>query len=350
MRVCFVASPLTARSGVYRSARELVAAGRAQGEDWCLILGVSRHAGGTRPPDDPEWIEESLAKPAGLRGVAELSRRLADHPWVHRSDLVVSLIPQTDMALARLSVPWVAFVRGLPWPARGESTLSRKVLWRALERNALTKASDVWATTPVLRDQIDFPGTRIVPAGVASHERTWAGRGDRSRVVWAARFDTDKRPVLFVETLRSSSLQGVMYGSGPLIDKIRATAPPNIDVPGWADPSELWHEALAYVGTSSREAFGRSAVEAAMNGIPVVLSREFGCAEHLVQDDAFARRFILDTDDPHAWRSALMALREDEALRQAYSDHLVHTSATLTIEASASAVRQRLRSVWDVRP
>ncbi|MFT4135449.1 glycosyltransferase [Microbacterium sp.] len=261
------------------------------------------------------------------------------------SDLIVSLIPQTDMALARLDRRWVAFTRGLPWPAAGESPTGKRLLWRALERNALRKADAVWATTPVLRDQIDLPGIQLVPAGVAPQPRTWTGEGDRAHVVWAARFDVDKRPGLFVDVLRSSEFHGVMYGSGPLIEQIRSRAPSNIEVRGWSDPSELWSNALAYVGTSSREAFGRSAVEAAMNGVPVLLSREFGCAELLVQDDEFARLFIMDTDDPQKWRDALALLRSDQDLRRAYSQHLVTSSAALTIEASAMAVRQRLHAL-----
>ena len=58
-----------ARSGVYRSARELVAEGRAQGNDWSLYLGVSSKASGQKPSDDPSWIVESPMEPGGLQGV-----------------------------------------------------------------------------------------------------------------------------------------------------------------------------------------------------------------------------------------------------------------------------------------
>jgi hypothetical protein len=80
-KVCFVAAPLTARSGVYRSAREIVEEGRAQGLDWSLFLGVSERANGKRPAQDPPWVIETKFEPNGLRGVRDLRERPCNQPY-----------------------------------------------------------------------------------------------------------------------------------------------------------------------------------------------------------------------------------------------------------------------------
>lgn len=343
MSVCFVAAPLTARSGVYRSARELVAAGRELGLDWKLVLGVSSEAAGAFPLDDPDWIDEFPFEPSGLGGILGLRTRLRRHPLFDTASMVISLIPQTDMALSTMRKPWIAFLRGQPWPEPDEIGAAKRRVWKSLEKVALRRADEIWATTQVLSNYAGIPRIRIVPAGVRPVSRTWDGRGNRDRAVWAARYNQDKNPTLFLETLNGMALDGVMHGSGPLTDELRDAAPDNVRVAGWVPAAELWTDALAYLGTSHREAFGRSALEAAMNGVPVVLADSFGVAPFLVTDTAFHSRFVLPTSDVGPWRAALEALRRDEGLRVAYSEHLVENAAKLTIAASAEAVAAQLR-------
>lgn len=344
MKVAFVAAPLTARSGVYRSARELVAEGRAQGNDWSLYLGVSSKASGQKASDDPSWIVESPMEPGGLQGVAALSRTLRAVPMVAESDLVVSLIPQTDMALALGHKPWVAYARGLPWPAQGEASAPKAFVWRTLERLALRRAQAVWCTTEVLKREMGLrQQVRIVPPGLDIVPRTWDGRGDRGTAVWAARYNSDKNPQLFLDALAPlPALEGVMYGSGELESSVRAEAPHNVRVDGWVDPARLWDDALVYVGTSHREAFGRSAVEAAMNGIPVVLADSFGCASLLVTDEELRDLLVLPREDVARWTNVLSLLASDEDLRVRASDHLAANAAKLTVTGSARSVSDAL--------
>lgn len=345
MRVTFIAAPLTARSGVYRSGRELVEAGRSAGYDWKLVLGVSSQAEGTAEAEQ-NWVSEIVVEPTGLGGIFALRTTLSQHPFVADSDLLVSLIPQTDMALALSGRQWIAFLRGLPWPERGETSSAKRVIWRALEQVALRRPIEVWATTAILRDEVGLRRSiQLVPAGIAPVQRSWDGRGNRTRVVWAARYNQDKNPQLFFQAVDGLPLQGIMFGSGQLERELRASAPGNVNVAGWTSPSNLWDGALAYLGTSHREAFGRSALEAAMNGIPVVLSEAFGVAPFLVTDPELHRRFVLPTNDITLWRHALRALHEDESLRMAYSEHLVRNAASLTIAASAEAVASRIRGL-----
>jgi len=342
-RVCFVAAPLTARTGVYRSARELVSEARRVGLDWSLVLGISRHAKGKPPLDDPPWITEIATEPRGLGGIKELRSTLLSMPMVSSSEVVVSLIPQTDMALSLTNLRWVAYLRGLPWPDKGEASEVRRRLWRGLERQALKQASGIWATTPMLRDHANLSReVPIVPAGLAPVIRSWDGTGARDRVVWAARYDTDKNPLLFLDAMRGSNLRGVMYGSGPLEAELRRLAPPNVEVAGWVDSSRIWEGALAYAGTSFREAFGRSAVEAAMSGIPVVLANSFGAAPLIVREDAFRKRFVLPPDDPSAWAEAFSDLAGDTVLRERFSDHVAENGAKLTVAESVAAISAAL--------
>ena len=344
MKVTFVAAPLTARSGVYRSARELVAEGRAQGHDWSLYLGVSSQASGQKPPDDPSWIVESPMEPGGVQGVVALSRALRAVPVVAECDIVVSLIPQTDMALALGRKSWVSYARGLPWPAQGEASASKALVWRSLERLALRRAKAVWCTTEVLKHEMGLrQPVRIVPPGLDLVQRTWDGRGDRGTAVWAARYNSDKNPQLFLDALAPlPALKGVMYGSGELESSITQKAPANVRVGGWVDPTSLWDDALVYVGTSHREAFGRSAVEAAMNGIPVVLADSFGCASLLVTDEELRDLLVLPREDVARWTNVLRLLASDEDLRVKVSDHLVANAAKLTVAGSARSVRDAL--------
>ena len=217
MRVTFVAAPLTARSGVYRSARELVAAGRLLGYEWSLLLGVSADAGGSAPEADQPWVREFVSEPAGVRGVRNLRDALLGHHVIRDADVVVSLIPQSDMAMAMSDQRWVSFLRGLPWPARGEARALKRLPWRVLETVAMRRAREVWVTTPKLQAEV---GTRIsleiVPAGVQPVPRTWDGRGSRTQVVWAARYDKDKNPRLLLDVMRGHPLHAVMFGTGPL--------------------------------------------------------------------------------------------------------------------------------------
>jgi glycosyltransferase involved in cell wall biosynthesis len=343
-RICFIAAPLIARSGVYNSTVELVRAARAAGLDWSAVLGVSSRAGGT--PIAEDGIHEFTREPSGLTGVRRLSRDLADLPTVRDADLRVSMVPQTDMALSLHRQPWVSYLRGLPWPAPTEASAAKTAAWRALELLALHRARQVWATTPTLARDVGSAVDRLVPPGLvpprASEAAEVPGGGE---VVWAARFSRDKNPSLFLDALRGTSVRGVMYGSGPLEEQVRAEAPTNVRIGGWRSRDEVWASARIYVGTSTREAFGRSAVEAAMLGIPVVMSRAFGCAEMIYTDAALSAQLVLDPADVSAWTAAITRLTEDEAFSREVSAHARANATQLTVESAVENVRSAADAV-----
>lgn len=343
-RVYFVAAPLVARSGVYRSAHELVREGRSRGLDWHLLLGVSARAPGDTPLNNPAWIQEFIHEPESIIGIVKLVHKLKSRIEKSGTPTVVSLIPQTDLALGLLPYRWIAYVRGLPWPERGESTRAKAVIWRALERIALARAEGVWCTTPVLRSALKLRSTvQLVPAGIAPVPRTWDGRGPRNKVVWAGRYNTDKNPGLFMTLMSGSPLKGVMYGTGALQQELDRQSPSNVEIAGWSRSQDLWKDALAYVGTSYREAFGRSAVEAAMNGIPLIIADTFGAATLLITQERLRELFVLPLNDLTRWKAAIDLLKHDEELRILLSDHVSDNARRLTIAASVDAISHALR-------
>lgn len=337
-RICFVAAPLIARSGVYNSTVEAVGAARRLGLPWTAVVGVSREAAGT--PTDDDGVSEYSVEPRGLGGVRELAHHLRSLPAIREADLIISMIPQTDMALSLTSLPWIAYLRGLPWPAAGESSPAKKAVWRSLESVALRRSLEVWATTPLLAREVGRAVDRIVPPGLLPPAALPSQANGRS-FVWAARYGRDKNPSLFADALRRlPAASGIMYGTGPLQDELTRTAPDNVRVAGWAPRGDLWSDALAYVGTSTREAFGRSAVEAAMLGIPVVVSNQFGCAEMLVTDPELKRLCVLPTDDVSAWASSLSLLHSDRGFRERLAEHVKMNADSLTIDSAVENISE----------
>lgn len=335
-KVCVIAGPLIARSGVYNSTIELVTRARSEGREWTAFVGVSAAAGGS--PAIADGVHEVTVEPRGMSGIARLCRTLQSLPQVRDADLVISMTPQTDMALSLTCRPWVAYLRGLPWPAAGEGNAQRARAWQALERLALRRAHEVWSTTRLLAEDVGGLADRIVPPGLlppAELPRVTSA----TDFVWAARFSTDKNPALFLRALEGASrARGVMNGTGPLEESVRAAAPANVEVHGWTTREQLWQAARAYVGTSTREAFGRSAVEAAMLGIPVIVSDQFGCAEMLYTDPALRARFVLPVGEDAAWSSAIESLRTDDALHAQAAAHVRANAANLTVDATVRNV------------
>jgi len=343
-RVLLVAAPLMARSGVYRSTHDLVAEARGRGLDWRAVVGLRPTARGTVATTP--GVREVTVHAHGRAVVDEVAGLVTSAPEADAADVVVTLVTQSDVALARLrrhgSTPWVAWVRGLPWPAPGEQARLRRVALRLVEGRALRGADDVWATTPVLADEVARARRpHLVPAGIRLSARSSWGEA-ATPLVWAARFDVDKRPAAFVELAARAGVPGRLHGQGPLEDRLRASLPDGVTMPGWVDPARLWDDAGLFVGTASREAFGRSAVEAAAAGVPVLLGDSYGAAPLLVTDPDLRRRFVLPVGEPDRWLSAVRDLTADRALRRTVSDHVAANASLLSVGASVDAVVDRL--------
>lgn len=348
MRVCLIALPLMARSGVYRSTVDLVTAARAAGHDWSALVGVRPGAPG-EPVPTPGVTEVSVLEHG--RGVLhEIRTLIAAFEPARQADAVITLISQADMAIRGCTdlrgIPHVAWVRGLPWPDRGEQGRARRIALRHLEARALRAADDVWATTPLLARQVATARTpAIVPAGIAPLERTSFGETAHAPLVWAARLTPDKRPGDFAALLHRTGHRGRIHGAGPLEATLRASAPAALEWGGWRPAAELWHDASAFVSTAQREAYGRSAVEAAWSGLPVILSDQVGVAPFLYTDPELAQRFTLPLGADARWDAAVHDLAADPALRRRVSNHVHENAARMSIDASVRSAVDRLQSV-----
>ncbi|WP_420846200.1 glycosyltransferase family 4 protein [Microbacterium caowuchunii] len=285
---------------------------------------------------------------AGIRHIREI---IGAAPEAADADVVISLISQSDVALAKSGIRegriWIAWVRGRPWPAVGEQSLLRRAILRVVETAALRQADDVWATTPVLAGE--FASAReahIVPAGIAPVRRIANGQDGSGPLVWAGRVAIDKRPGLFADIVAKTGHAGVAFGDGPLLGTLKSRSVPGLRWEGWTDSDSLWADASVFVGTSTREAFGRSAVEAAAAGLPVVLGAQYGAAPLLFTDQGIRRACVVDSDDPAVWARAVRTLLDDADLREAVSEHVHSNAQQLTIDAS---VRRAISRAQELR-
>ena len=351
-RVALVAIPLMARSGVYRSAHDLVRAATDQGLEWSALLGMRPDAPGS--PIDTPGVREFTFDRHGTSSLRDIASLIDSSAEVQDADVVITLISQSDIAMARTQrrrdTAWVAWVRGKPWPAAGEQSSLRRLLLMALETKALRRADEVWATTPVLASEFESARRAvIVPAGIAAMTRVSWGDDGELPLVWAGRVDIDKRPELFLEVIQRSGHRGRIYGEGPLTAELRARNVDGVEWAGWASAESLWNDASIYVGTSAREAFGRSAVEAASAGLPVILASDYGAAPLLFTDPQLSKLCVVDSSDPSVWASAVQKLIEDAGLRRTVSDHVNQNAAALTIDASVKRATMQAAALLERR-
>ncbi|MET4098104.1 glycosyltransferase involved in cell wall biosynthesis [Agrococcus sp. UYP10] len=347
MKVFIVAAPLEGRSGVYRTTYDLVHEARGRGLDWSALVGMRRSApAAARQQSDA--VEEAFVDGHGFAGVGEIKALLERSAAFHEADVVVTLITQSDIAMSTMAQrprkTWVAFLRGMPWPVRGEQHVVKRLVQRVTESAALSRADGIWATTDVLAREAGLQGrATIVPAGIPSAARTHFGALDEgTHAVWAGRLAVDKQPELFVEAARASGIASRMFGAGPMESLVRSSAPPWVEVVGWVSPDELWRDASIFVGTSYREAFGRSAAEAALRGVPVIVGGSYGAAPLLFREADLRETLVLDPQDQLRWGATMTELCRNAELRQRASDHLRESAELLTIAASVDRMLEEL--------
>jgi len=340
MTTLIVAAPLMARSGVYRSTLDLVATARAAGEDWRAVIAVRPMAGGTGSA--APGISETTITEHGRQLLPAL-RDLVE-PHLLGVDTIVTMVPQSDIVVSRMAgrPRHVAWIRGLPWPGAGEQSPLRSAVLRRLETAALRRADDVWATSPLLAAQVSRAVTAaVVPAGVPLLARSHHG-ATAGPLRWAGRLSAEKGPAEFLGIVRRTGLDAEVYGEGPLLEQLRSDAPGSVSWHGWAHPDAIWERGGIALCTSHRDAFGRSPVEAASAGLPLVLSDQTGVAPFLYTDPELAERFILPVDAHARWDDAVLALHHDEGLRRRVSDHVHRSAQRLSIQASFGAALSHL--------
>jgi glycosyltransferase involved in cell wall biosynthesis len=90
-------------------------------------------------------------------------------------------------------------------------------------------------------------------------------------VGWIARVTGVKNPMRVLEVADAlPDTQFVMAGGGDLLEQVKAAAPANVSVIGWADAADLFGAADIIVSTSENEGMPVALIEAQLAGKPVV--------------------------------------------------------------------------------
>jgi glycosyltransferase involved in cell wall biosynthesis len=90
-------------------------------------------------------------------------------------------------------------------------------------------------------------------------------------VGWIARVTGVKNPMRALEVADAlPDTRFVMAGGGDLLEQVRATAPANVTVLGWAEASDLFGAADIILSTSENEGMPVALIEAQLAGKPVV--------------------------------------------------------------------------------
>jgi glycosyltransferase involved in cell wall biosynthesis len=93
----------------------------------------------------------------------------------------------------------------------------------------------------------------------------------RPIVGWIARVTGVKNPILALEVADAMpDTRFVMAGGGDLLEKVKATAPSNVSVVGWAKAEDVFGAAEIILSTSENEGMPVALIEAQLAGKPVV--------------------------------------------------------------------------------
>ena len=125
------------------------------------------------------------------------------------------------------------------------------------------------------------------------------GDGPRSRFAAVARLRFSKRVDLLVDAFRELDHELVVAGDGPLLESLRAEAPPNVEFVGHLDDAglrELYRSSVGMLSASVEE-FGICLAEALAAGVPVLAPREGGASEFVVDGE---NGVLLDSVTPAA--------------------------------------------------
>jgi glycosyltransferase involved in cell wall biosynthesis len=118
------------------------------------------------------------------------------------------------------------------------------------------------------------PGVDALPRVERSIARSALGvSDDRVLVGWMARVTSVKNPMLMLEIAKKMpGVSFVVAGGGDMLEVIRASAPSNVSVIGWADASTFWSGVDIALSTSDNEGMPIALIEAQLAGVPVVCS------------------------------------------------------------------------------
>ena len=172
---------------------------------------------------------------------------------------------------------------------------------------------------------------------------------DAFRVSFIGRITHQKGPAYFLHAARKildtyDDVRFVMAGTGDLLPVAKALANKlgisnSIDFPGFLDPpgvKALLAASSVYVMPSVSEPFGIGALEAAQQGVPVVLSRNSGVAE--VMRDAIC----VDPTDTDAIAEAVIRIRSNPVLAKTTA----HAAQAAAAELEWATAARKIKTIY----
>ena len=129
------------------------------------------------------------------------------------------------------------------------------------------------------------PGVKALPTIERFQARKALGlNSDGMLIGWMARMAEVKNPFLLLEiATQLPDINFVMAGGGDLLEEVRAKAPKNVAVIGWADAATLWSAVDCAISTSDNEGMPVALIEAQLAGVPVIATN-VGSNSEVVED------------------------------------------------------------------
>jgi glycosyltransferase involved in cell wall biosynthesis len=132
-------------------------------------------------------------------------------------------------------------------------------------------------------------------------------------VGWIARVTGVKNPMLALEVADAlPDTRFVMAGGGDLLDQVKAAAPANVSVIGWADAVDLFGAADIILSTSENEGMPVALIEAQLAGKPVVATDVGSVSEVILNHETG----IVTNKNAGSIASAIESLVIDKAMRE----------------------------------
>jgi glycosyltransferase involved in cell wall biosynthesis len=132
-------------------------------------------------------------------------------------------------------------------------------------------------------------------------------------VGWIARVTGVKNPMRALEVADSlPDIQFVMAGGGDLLEQVKAAAPANVHVIGWADAADLFGASDIILSTSENEGMPVALIEAQLAGKPVVATDVGAVSEVILNHETG----IVTNKNAGSIASALESLILDKAKRE----------------------------------
>ena len=134
---------------------------------------------------------------------------------------------------------------------------------------------------------------------------------------WMARVTEVKNPFLLIEVAkRLPSVDFVMAGGGNLLEQVKARAPKNLSVIGWADASVFWSAVDCAISTSDNEGMPVALIEAQLAGIPVIAT-DVGSNSEVIENGVTG---IVTTKDLEVLVSSVQSLISDSSMRMSMGE------------------------------